>query len=192
MPTPWLGIAFRHMQASSFKDEMVSFMTGGDSFVHTEVLLADQHGNIRPYAASDNDSGFRPSPSFNRAKSTREPNRWTAIKYPLNGPDGYKKAYAILLYIVSLGLPYNTGDLWQCCFEHALPTKEDLDCERPHTWTEHGVFCSQVALLILRTMVRQGLITVPSPYTRDAIENTNSRGCSPNQLFQILSVPLVH
>ena len=60
------------------------------------------------------------------------------------------------------------------------------DCERPETWRQSGVFCSQVALLLLRAFARHGHIVLPAD-TRALVEATHSRGCSPNTLFGLLS-----
>jgi hypothetical protein len=108
------------------------------------------------------------------------------LRFPL-APGGYERAYALVLQLVSLGLPYNSSDLWLCCIKVALPFKPDLDCERPETWRDGGVFCSQAALLVVRRLARMGVLEpLPQPQ-RALVESTNSRGCSPNALFSLLA-----
>lgn len=182
---PWIGIAFRYASPRSTRDRVVSALTSGP-YVHTEVLLADGKGGLRAYSACDNTSGFSPSSSFDG----RKPNRWTAVRYTFKSDEAFMKAYAFLLHIISLSLPYNKGDLWQCFIQAALPFEADLDCDAPRTWTRTGVFCSQVALLILRKLRRDELISFAGcdETVRHLVEHTNSRGCSPNQLFKMLVV----
>lgn len=183
--TPWVGIAFRHAKPHARRDQIISFLTHGP-FVHTEVLLADKNGAIRTYSAFDGVSGFTPSKPFYTGAASL---KWTTLAYPLAPNGGYERAYAIILQIIALSLPYNSRDLWQCCFQAALPFERDLDCCHPSSWTAHGVFCSQVALLIMRRLAREGLLALPHPTIAARIEATNSRGCSPNQLFRILASP---
>lgn len=186
---PWIGIAFRYATPRAPRDRVVSILTGGP-YVHTEIMLADGRGGVRAYAASDNTSGFSPSNNFNAHASTNTGSRWTAFRYPLSSEHAYKKVYALILQIIALSLPYNTRDLWQCCIQVALPYEKDLDCEDPSTWQANGVFCSQVALLILRRLRREGLVAFPPDLDAeigDMIEHTNSRGCSPNQLYRMLA-----
>lgn len=181
---PWIGIAFRYANPQIMRDRVISVLTSGP-FVHTEVLLADGRGDIRAYSACDNTSGFSPSSSFDGRKQ----NRWTAIRYHFKSRDDYMKAYAFLLHVISLSLPYNKRDLWQCFIKAALPFERDLDCNDPRTWKHSGVFCSQVALLILRKLRRDRLICflgVGDKRLDHLVEHTNSRGCSPNQLFNML------
>jgi hypothetical protein len=183
---PWIGLAFRHANRCVAKDRSISFLTGGP-FVHTEIMLADGRGSVRAYAAFDNVSGFTPSSNF--SPNQRERKTWTTVRYPLASEQAYRRVYAIILQIIALGLPYNRRDLWQCCIQIALPFEADLDCQNPGTWQEGGVFCSQVALLILRRLRREHLLAIPwqfEPSVSRLIESTNSRGCSPNQLFKIL------
>lgn len=177
---PWIGVAFRHASPHIAKDRMISSLTQGP-FVHTEIILGDGKGGMRAYAARDNTSGFCPSNSFNTACGSRH--KWTTIRYSLSSPQTYKYVYAIILQLISLALPYNRQDLWQCCVQIALPFEHDLDCQYPETWKASGVFCSQVALLILRRLAREGIL----PLVPDSIQAVNSRGCSPNQLFRLLT-----
>ena len=181
--TPWLGVAFQRAQSSIPRDRVISALTWGP-YVHTEILLARQDGDIRSYAAFDGVSGF--TPSRNWGKHSHCPaQQWTVIRYPLQ-PGGYEKVYALVLQLLALNLAYNSRDLWQCCVKVALPFESDLDCERPDTWRPGGVFCSQVALLLIRRLARMGVIRLPDRQAR-GVEQTNSRGCSPNTLFQMMA-----
>jgi hypothetical protein len=177
---PWIGVAFRHASPSIAKDRIISCLTRGP-FVHTEIILADGKGGMRAYAAKDNTSGFSPSNSFNAACGSHH--AWTTVRYSLGSPQAYKHVYAIILQLISLALPYNSQDLWQCCVQIALPFEHDLDWRYPETWKGAGVFCSQVALLILRKLASEGVL----PLVPDSIQTVNSRGCSPNQLFRLLT-----
>lgn len=186
---PWVGIAFRHAMPELRRDQVISFLTRGP-FVHTEVMLMDGHGSVRAYSAFDGISGFTPSRPYHKVgPPTAAPTQWTTLAYPLAPDGGYERAYAIILQVLALALPYNTRDLWQCCFQAALPFEQDLDCAHPRTWAQRGVFCSQVALLLLRRLAREGLIAFPHIATAARVEATNSRGCSPNQLFRLLAAP---
>ena len=187
----WLAIAFLRANPAVLRDRFIADLTWGP-YVHSEILLGRTrelsskphhlHDDVRAYAAFDGLSGFSPS------KYKHSGPEWTIIKYPLP-PGGYEKAYALILTLLSANLPYNHRDLWQCCIRFALPFEKDLDCETPDTWKHRGgVFCSQVSLLILRNLVRAGTVKVPPQCGRD-IEHVNSRGCSPNGLFRILTKP---
>ena len=169
------------------RDRLISGVTRGP-FVHTEILLGKgDTGDARAYTAFEGVSGFTPSASEILHKNTGLPlEKWTVIRYPLE-TGGYEKAYALVLQILAMDLPYNKSDLWQCCIRLCLPFEADLDCEHPDTWKARGgVFCSQVALLFLRRMNRMGL--VPNLETLACqIESANSRGCSPNDLFRMLT-----
>ncbi len=182
---PWIGIAFRHASPHVTRDKFISVLTKGP-FVHTEVLLADGKGGVRAYSACEGSSGFAPSSSFNGSKQ----NQWTVVRYPFKSNEAFRKAYAFLLQIISMSIPYNSADLWQCFIQAALPFEKDLDCNSPHKWKSSGVFCSQVALLILRKLQQDGLISMANPGHDQGLlgmlEHTNSRGCSPNQLFKML------
>lgn len=180
---------FRHASPLRPRDRAVSLLTGGP-YVHTEIMLADGRGGVRAYSACDNTSGFSPSDSFG-AHSRGLKCRWTGVRYHLSSDLSYKKVYALILQIISMSLPYNKSDLWQCCIQVALPFEKDLDCENLATWHTTGVFCSQVALLVLRRLRRDGLIPAFSDTDNEVgrlIERTNSRGCSPNQLYRILTL----
>jgi hypothetical protein len=181
---PWLGVAFLRAHNSLPRDRVVSALTWGP-YVHTEILLARQDGDIRSYAAFDGVSGFTPSRYWGKHLGPQQQQQWTVIRYPLQA-GGYERVYALVLQLLALNLAYNSRDLWQCCVKVALPFESDLDCERPDTWRPGGVFCSQVALLLVRRLARMGVIRLPDRQARD-VELTNSRGCSPNALFEMLS-----
>lgn len=141
--TTWIGIAFRHATPGMNRDRVVSLLTGGP-YVHTEVLLSDQEGIVRAYAAYEGLSGFTPSRSFGEQARSKPSTVWSAVRFPFKSDDGFKRVYALVLTLITLALPYNRQDLWQCCFQQALPFESDLDCAAPKTWLRTGVFCSQV------------------------------------------------
>jgi hypothetical protein len=187
--TPWLAVAFMRGDPHVPRDKLISGVTRGP-YVHTEIMLGSGAmglGGARAYAAFEGVSGFTPSASEIVQEQTGVPlGKWTVVRYPLP-LGGYEKAYALVLQMLAMDLPYNRRDLWQCCIRLCLPFEADLDCERPDTWKPMGgVFCSQVALLFLRRMTRMGLIPHLEPLSHQ-LETTNSRGCSPNDLFRILA-----
>ena len=171
---PCMELAFRHAMPEFRRDRIVSFLTQGP-FVHTEIVLRDRAGSARAYS--------------NLGAPRANPTQWTTLMFSLAPDKGYERAYAVILQILATGLPYNTRDLWQCCFQAALPFEQDLDCMHPAAWSKHGVFCSQVALLFMRRLTRERVITRLHPVVAARLEAVNSRGCSPNQLFRILSPP---
>lgn len=184
--TDWIAIAFMRGTPGLLRHTLIANLTWGP-YVHSEILLGRERTHsppdIRAYSAQDGISGLRPS------KYHHSGPEWTIIKYPLP-PSGYEMAYAIILRILSENLQYNHRDLWQCCIQMALPFEKDLDCEHPETWQNMGgVFCSQVSLLFLRKLIRAGTVVVPVPI-QTCIEQTNSRGCSPNGLFRLLTRPV--
>ena len=179
---PTLGVAFRRANLGMPKDRLISTLTWGP-FVHTELWLDKGGGGIssgrpRTYGAFQGVSGFMPSNPFHDKNDS-----WVVLQYEL-APGGYEKVYAVMLQLLSMNMPYNSRDLWQCCIKVALPYEKDLDCERPETW-RGGVFCSQAALLVLRRLQRRGILVHPQGL-HALIETTNSRGCSPNALFNLL------
>jgi hypothetical protein len=177
---PWLGLAFQRAKLGVPRDHVIATLTWGP-FVHTELLLAKGDGDVRAYAAFEGRAGFSPS-----ARKHGGPD-WVVLRFAL-APGGYERAYALMLQLVALGLPYNSRDLWQCCVKVALPFEQDLDCERPDSWRDGGVFCSQAALLVVRRLARAGVVPL-STRQRARVEDTNSRGCSPNALFALLASP---
>ena len=178
----WLAIAFLRADSHTVHDQLVSGATRGP-YVHTEIMLG-KGPDVRAYTAFDGLGGFMPcTPSIRAARDASQ--HWSIVRYKLP-PGGYEKAYALILQILAMNLPYNRQDLWQCCIKVCLPFERDLDCEKPETWLPNGVFCSQAALLFLRHMTRIQVIT-PSERCMARIEATNSRGCSPNTLFHVLT-----
>jgi hypothetical protein len=67
-----------------------------------------------------------------------------------------------------------------------LPFESDLDCNNITSWRPSGVFCSQVCLLIMRRLAQTGTLQV-SPGVKSHMLAVNSRGCSPNALYRLLS-----
>lgn len=175
-PASWLGIAFLRGSRDSMYDSLVMDATQGP-WVHSEVLLA-RGSQVRAYSAFSSVGGFVPSPSLHCGPE------WAIVRFPLAADGGYERAYAVILQILSSSLPYNYCDLWQCCIGLLLPLEADLDCHAPSTWTR-GVYCSQVSLLILRRLIRSGLVPA-SGVLRSRVDAVNSRGCSPNKLYRLL------
>lgn len=173
MTGDWVGVAF--MAGSlNLHDELTMVATMG-SKVHCELLVGKGQ-NALAYSSFSGLGGFVRSQSVHRAP------QWTVLALPVTDA---KAVLARALHLVSLQLPYNSGDLWQCCVKVMLPVESELDCQRPDTW-RHGVFCSQACLLMLRRLAREGLVAPPAPL-RHALEGVHSRGCSPNTLFGILT-----
>lgn len=179
----WLAIAFLRGDPHTVHDVVVSGATRGP-YVHTEIMLG-RGSDIRAYTAFEGVSGFTPCTPSVLSRTHESGQEWSILKYNL-APGGYEKAYALILELLATNLPYNRRDLWQCCIKVCLPFEQDLDCETPQTWKPHGVFCSQVALLFLRRMTRNGVLSLSHGCTA-GIESTNSRGCSPNTLFRVLT-----
>jgi hypothetical protein len=189
----WLAIAFLRGDDRLFKDRLITAVTTGP-FVHTEVLIGRDGESLRQaraYASFEGVSGFTPSRSFHKQTGcstlgTNKDDSWEVIKYPLPA-GGYERACAAMLQILAADLPYNHRDLWQCFIPVCLPFENDLDCERPETWkASGGTFCSQAALLILRRLSRLHVVSL-SCQIIPRVEHTNSRGCSPNDLFRMLT-----
>lgn len=177
-PVTWLGIAFLRGTAGDCGQRLVMDATLGP-FVHTEVLLG-RGSDVRAYSSFGNRGGFVPSPN-----RRHDGPWWCLVKFPLCPDGGYQRAYAVILQLIALALPYNENDLWQCCCKLFLPFEGDLDCSNPASWTG-GVFCSQVALLLLRRFLRSGILPQDGRL-QERLESFNSRGCSPNTLFSILA-----
>lgn len=175
MQGDWLGVAFLRGEGTSIMDDIVMGATLG-SWVHCEVLRGNGQ-QCRAYTALQGTGGFIPS------GAKHAPPRWALFVVPVHDPAA---VHSFLLSILALNLPYNYSDLWQCCVTAMLPWETELDCEKPETWKKTGVFCSQVALLLLRALSRKRVITLPAD-THALVEATHSRGCSPNALFGLLS-----
>lgn len=174
MTGDWLGVAFLRGNSASLFDDIVMGATLG-AWVHCEIL----RGKGPVYSAY---AAFQGAGGFMSSNSSHEPSRWALFLIPVTNPG---LIHAHLLTLLSLNLPYNYTDLWQCCVTAMLPWETELDCEMPEKWTGSGVFCSQVALLALRALARRNAIALPAD-THALIEATHSRGCSPNALFGLL------
>lgn len=176
----YVGIAFRLGDTRNSADLLVMGASGGP-FVHSEFFL-QKGASTRFYTAVDlkRRGGFLPT-----SRRLPLPHDWEVIRYPVT-KQGYHTAYALILQMLSMHIPYNSRDLWQCCFQLLLPFEQDIDWDHLGEWTHQGVFCSQACLLLLRKLCSQGLVTLPHP-TANLIASTNSRGCSPNELHRILT-----
>lgn len=175
----WLGIAFRRGDPCRLKDRLIMSATSGE-FVHTEVLLGSG-ARYHAYAAFEGRGGFL------RSGNRHDPDHWDVLALPLS-TESARAVYSTLLQALDMNLSYNYTDLWQCVIQSMLPYEADLDCEDMPSWRRGGLFCSQAALLFLRRFLRSGLVPPGSlsPATRLAIEQTHSRGCSPNLLHRLL------
>lgn len=189
MRAPFVGVAFLRGDPYFMRDGLVMQSTGGP-FVHTEFVLGWGQ-DVRCYTAfgapgrNDPVNGFVPS---RRTIGLPDGPRWEVVTFPVRGGAAdYWRAYAFVLQLVAMRVPYNYQDLWQCCVKIALPYERDVDCDVPASWQRHGVFCSQACLLLLRAMVRKRIISLPQDISL-SVERTNSRGCSPNALHHMLRV----
>jgi len=181
-PTTFVGIAFR-IGDPLRKAELLVMGASGGPFVHSEFFV-QRGSDARFYTAVDNKQhagGFLPT---NRRLPL--PRDWEIIKYPVS-EHGYHVAYALVLQMLSMHLPYNSRDLWQCCFQLLLPFEKDLDWDHLGEWPDRGVFCSQACLLLLRNLCKQGALPSIPQAMAGHIASVNSRGCSPNELHQILT-----
>jgi hypothetical protein len=181
-----LSIAFMTGDWKLFDDRVIMDATRGP-YVHTEVLLSIGD-SVRAYASLGK-SGFTVSPRKHSEQPGGNGGRgWRLVHFPLK--EGmYKPVYALILQLLSLNLPYNSADMWQCCIKLLLPFERDLDCCNPVSWQTGGVFCSQVCLLLMRRLGRMGALSHPELVDWPALEATNSRGCSPNALYSLLGPP---
>ena len=183
----FVGVAFLRGDPRRMSDQVVMQATWGP-FVHSEIFL-QRDEDIRFYTAcSPLGKGFVPSVRLHGIQTW---DNWEIVRVPFVQQGGYEIAYSLILQILAMSLPYNNKDLWQCCVKVMLPFEDDLDCDNLVTWQKSGVFCSQVCLLILRRLARRqaiGLTNDSSPGRGSAVlENLNSRGCSPNTLYNILT-----
>ena len=175
MSGDWLGIAFRSGQLGNPKDDLIMAATFGP-WVHCEVIRG-QGERGWAYGAFEDLGGFMSS------ENIQSPPEWGMFAVPVKDA---KALQGLLLHLISLELPYNTHDLWQCCVTAFLPWETELDCEHPESWKPHGLFCSQAALLILRRLAHEKAIELPGDL-RELVEASHSRGCSPNALFGLLA-----
>lgn len=193
-PEPYLvGIAFLRGDPRRLYERAIMDATFGP-YTHTEFFV--QKGtDVRFYSAVNlarpgrqkMAGGFMPSA---RLRGLPDPHKWQIVRYPVT-EQGYKAAYALVLQLLALQLPYNARDLWQCCISVMLPFEKDLDCSRLESWRPSGVFCSQVCLLLLRRLHSQGVLRLPAEVV-PGVYRTNSRGCSPNGLFRLLAAAPAH
>ena len=171
----WIGVAFRRGSYQSIWEAFIMSSTGGP-FVHTELLLGCG-SHVQAFTSLEGVGGF--------VQSRNQHNRcnWVTVGIPVSR-QVYERAAGMCREMLPLSMQYNWFDLWQCCVKIMLPYESDLDCHRPSSW-QSGVFCSQLCLLFLRRMAREGAF----PFKRQLgaqMEMVNSRGCSPNQLYGIL------
>ncbi len=179
----YLGVAFRRGSPKDWHDLLVMETTRGP-YVHSELFL--QRGKAsRFYTSIDNPN--RPCAITPTTRRLPLPANWEALRFPVS-QRGYKAAYALILQLMTLPIPYNSHDLWQCAIPLMLPYESDLDCMNPLSWAGAGVFCSQLCILVLRRLAMQGVVHA-EPSLLQALVATNSRGCSPNALHQLLLPP---
>lgn len=176
----YVGVAFRRGLANDWHDLLVMETTRGP-YVHTEMFL--QRGSDTRFYTSI-DSERRSHAITPTSRRLPLPAHWEAVRFPVT-PRGYKIAYALLLQLMALPIPYNNADLWQCAVPLLLPFERDLDCMDLATWTKPGVFCSQMCMLVLRRLAMQRVVTL-TPQQRHLLAMTNSRGCSPNALHKLV------
>jgi hypothetical protein len=176
----YLGVAFRRGSPDSWNDLLVMESTGGQ-YVHTELFL--QSGERARFYTSY-DASRRPCAITCTSRRLPLLPNWEAVRFPVSART-YKVAYALILQLMTLPIPYNHRDLWQCAVPLLLPFERDLDCMDVNTWAGPGVFCSQFCLLMLRRLVNQGGLHA-EPSLRQRLFAANSRGCSPNTLHQLL------
>lgn len=179
----YLGVAFRRGLTKDWNDLLVMESTQGP-YVHTELFL--QRGNASRFYTSVN-ADRRPCAITPTSRRLPLPPHWEAVRYPVS-QRGYRAAYALILQLMTLPIPYNSRDLWQCAIPLMLPFERDLDCMDPPSWTGPGVFCSQFCLLVLRRLAAQGVVHA-EPSLLHLLADTNSRGCSPNALHRLLLPP---
>lgn len=182
-PGLYVGVAFLRGSPQTWGDTLIMRSTAGP-FVHTEFFLQDG-GRSRFYTSVDVPPGTFPSAIMPTGTRLPLSSEWEAVRFPVDR-SGYKAAYALMLELISLPIPYNSRDLWQCAVKVMLPFEQDLDFARPATWVRPGVFCSQLCLLLLRRLVAMGHVA-PPPASISPLFGRNSRGCSPNDLYRLLT-----
>lgn len=175
IPGHWIGVAFLKGDVKRFGDDVVMGATWGE-MTHCEFVIGTGN-SVKSYGAFTN-TGFCDSP--NQIVGPR----WHLTCFPVKD---HSVTYPFVLRALSLRIPYNEKDLWQCVMKAMLPFESELDCNAPETWVPHGVFCSQVCLLLLRKFCRDKVIACP-PQLAALLESTHSRGCSPNTLFYTLDM----
>ena len=178
MKGEWLGIAFNRGKLGNINHDIIMSSTWGP-WVHCEVIVGkDEVGTA--YGAFEHVGGFL------RSQNVHDPRDWSVFVTPVSS---LMPLQAAVVRMVDLGIKYNTSDLWQCCIKTLLPFETELDCHRPESW-KNGVFCSQVALLMLRRMSDENVVSLPTPMTH-MLHSVHSRGCSPNTLFNLVRTGMV-
>ena len=172
-PAMYVGVAFRRGDFRSAYEDLIMASTMGP-WVHCELVVVHR-GGYAMYGAYAGGSGFA------RSSSELQSDKWALYVTPVRQQEAI---HAIILQTLAANLQYNTRNLWQCVIKAGLPFERDLECDQPDSWST-GTFCSQVALLLLRRMARQGAIDV-TPDLRACLEGLHSMGCSPNTLQAVL------
>jgi hypothetical protein len=129
----WVGIAFRTGDMHNLYEDCVMLGTVG-KFVHCELIIGD--GKIADIYSSYCDSGTISS-GFTRSVNTYFPENWVIVTHPMRDTVAAK---TLALNLLSMNLPYNSHDLWQCCVKTMLPFESEIDCDMPEAW-KGGVFC---------------------------------------------------
>jgi len=175
-PQYWVGVAFLPGDFHRTGDWFIMETTGGP-FVHSELLLGvDSY--CMAFSSYGDAGGF--VPSLNKICSSH----WVIVRIPV-APEVYARAVQTCRDVLAVNPTYNSSDLWQCCIQLMLPYEKDVDCQNPRSW-KSGVFCSQVCLLFLRKMAREGAFYGLTGLAK-RLESMNSRGCSPSQLYDIMA-----
>lgn len=169
----WIGVAFAKGNIYKPYDDLIMGATWGN-MTHCELLLGKD--NVAQAYTSYEGIGFVQSMKDNF-------DNWNIIYFPVQN---HLQSFPFVLRALSANIPYNSKDLWQCCIKTMLPMESELDCNVPELWSQTGVFCSQICLLFLRKFARDKIITCPAQLST-LLENTHSRGCSPNTLFFMLN-----
>ena len=175
LPQFWIGVAFRRGSYQSIWETFITKTTGGP-FVHCEIVVGCG-SRMQAFTSLEGVGGFVQSQHCHSWPD------WVTVTIPISR-EMYLRVVGKCKEILALHIPYNWLDLWQCCIHIMLPYERDLDCNKHSSW-HSGVFCSQMCLLFLRMMSRDGAF----PSKRQLmirLEGVNSRGCSPNQLYAIL------
>ena len=166
-----MRVCFCRCDPRSTYEHAIQLSTGGAPWVHAELELV----GVGRWSAFD-----KPEEPFCRSL---RPSYDYAFEYPLT-EDAAKALHSYVLRIIARAPSYNRRDLWQCCVRCFLPLERDLDPHTPETWNR--VFCSQAVLLAVKHMLATNALQF-TPEGARRIHAMNSRGCSPNLLFKVLS-----
>jgi hypothetical protein len=178
--TNWVGISFRSGNHHSMREAIIMAGTQGP-FVHSELLLGTG-SSYKAYSAYEGIGGLLSS-----RNNCSKPD-WTTIVFGVASPEAFSKIQNFVHHVLSLHIPYNNRDWYRYPFQRIYPFQSDLNYQRPESWDQ--VFCSQVILLLLRKFLTEKLIANVPERVQIAIHVTNSRGCSPNDLFRLLTKTL--